>query len=94
LVEQAEMSRCMQRIIHQLPENYRLVLLLHDVHGLTNLETAQVLGCSLNAAKIQLHRGRLKLKEALRQACEFSCDERGVFVCAPKTPPSPEIPKA
>ena len=85
LVERVEMSRCVQGIIHQLPETYRLVILLHDVHGLTNSETAQVLGCSLDTAKIHLHRGRLKLKEALRQACEFSRDERGVFVCEPKT---------
>jgi RNA polymerase sigma-70 factor, ECF subfamily len=86
LVERVEMSRCVQKIIHQLPDSYRLVILLHDVHGLTNPETAQVLGCSLNAAKIHLHRGRLKLKEALLKACEFSCDGRGVLVCEPRTP--------
>jgi RNA polymerase sigma-70 factor (ECF subfamily) len=86
LVERVEMSRCVQGIIHQLPETYRLVILLHDVHGLTNSETAQVLGCSLDAAKSHLHRGRLKLKEALLKVCEFSRDERGVFVCQPKTP--------
>ena len=86
LVERIEMSRCVQKIIHQLPDTYRLVILLHDAHGLTNFETAQVLGCSLDAAKILLHRGRLKLKEALLKACEFTHDERGVFVCEPKTP--------
>lgn len=86
LVEQIEMSRCVQKLIHQLPDTYRLVILLHDVHGLTNSETAQVLGCSLDSAKIHLHRARLKLKEALLHACEFTHDERGVFVCQPKTP--------
>ncbi len=86
LVARGEMSRCVQRLIQQLPETYRLALLLHDVHGLTNPETAQVLGCSLEAAKIHLHRARRKLKEALLQACEFSRDERGVFVCQPKLP--------
>lgn len=88
MVERVEMSRCVQQILHRLPEAYRLAILLHDVHGLTNAETAQVLECSLDAAKIHLHRGRLKLKEALLRACEFSRDERGVFVCEPKTPPS------
>src|SRR5271157_4230344 len=76
LVERGEMSRCVQKLIHQLPETYRLAILLHDVHGLTNAEAAQVLGCSLEAAKIHLHRARRKLKEALLQACEFSRDER------------------
>ncbi len=85
LVAQGEMSRCVQRLIHQLPETYRLPILLHDVHGLTNSETAQVLGCSLEVAKIHLHRARRKLKEALLGTCEFSRDERGVFVCQPKS---------
>ena len=84
LVERGEMSRCVQKLIHQLPETYRLAILLHDVHGLTNSEAAQVLGCSLEAAKIHLHRARRKLKEALLQVCEFSHDERGVFICQPK----------
>jgi RNA polymerase sigma-70 factor (ECF subfamily) len=86
LVERSEMSRCVQKLINQLPETYRLAILLHDVHGLTNAEAALVLDCSLEAAKIHLHRARRKLKEALLQACEFSRDERGVFVCQPKLP--------
>ena len=86
MVERGEMSRCVQKLIHRLPETYRLVILLHDVHGLTNLEIAKVLDCSLDAAKIHLHRARRKLKEALLNACEFSHDERGVFVCEPKSP--------
>ena len=84
LVERVEMSRCVQKLIHQLPETYRLAILLHDVHGLTNSETAQVLGCSLEAATINLYRARRKLKEVLLRACEFSRDQRGVFVCQPK----------
>jgi RNA polymerase sigma-70 factor (ECF subfamily) len=87
LVDRGEMSRCVQKLIHQLPETYRLAILLRDVHGLTNSETAQVLGCSHDAAKIHLHRARLKLKESLLNSCEFSHDERGVFVCEPKTFP-------
>ena len=86
LIERGQMSSCVQQIVQRLPETYRIVILLHDVHGLTNLEIAKVLDCSLEAAKIQLHRARGKLKEALLQACEFSHDERGVFVCAPKPP--------
>jgi RNA polymerase sigma-70 factor, ECF subfamily len=85
LVAQGEMSRCVQRLIQHLPETYRLAILLHDVHGLTNSETAQVLGCTLEAAKMYVHRARRKLKEALLGACEFSRDERGVFVCQPKS---------
>ncbi len=84
LVERGEMSRCVQKLIRQLPENYRLAILLHDVQGLSNAEAALALGCSCQAAKIQLHRARRRLKEAMLHACDFSRDERGVFVCSPK----------
>ncbi len=84
LIARGEMSRCVQKIIGWLPEKYRAVILLHDIHGLTNHEIAQVLDCSLEAAKIHLHRARRKLKEVLLRECEFSHDDRGVFVCRPK----------
>ena len=80
-LEQSEMSTCVQEYIEQLSDDYRMVILLHDVHGMTNPEMAGALGCSLATVKIRLHRARAKLKEALSSACDFSVDERGVFVC-------------
>ena len=66
--------------------SYRTVILLHDLHGMTNPEIAQALDCSLAAVKVRLHRARLRLKEALASGCAFSHDERGVFVCERKAP--------
>jgi RNA polymerase sigma-70 factor (ECF subfamily) len=80
-LEQSEMSTCVQEYIEQLSDDYRMVILLHDVHGMTNPEMAGALGCSLATVKIRLHRARAKFKEALSSACDFSVDERGVFVC-------------
>ena len=48
-----------------------------------------MLGASLSAVKIRLHRAREKLRAALSEGCRFTFDERGVFVCEPK-PPKPE----
>ncbi|MGB3561903.1 MAG: RNA polymerase sigma factor [Thermoanaerobaculia bacterium] len=84
VVEQREMSGCVQDYLEELPDDYRAVILLHDLEGLTNPEIAAMLGCSLATAKIRLHRARKKLKQALDNACKFTHDERDVFVCERK----------
>ncbi len=39
-IEQDEMSSCVQTYVEDLRDNYRAVLLLHDVHGLSCPEIA------------------------------------------------------
>jgi RNA polymerase sigma-70 factor (ECF subfamily) len=84
LMEQDEMSTCVQKYLMDLPDTYRAVMILHDVEGLTNPEIAELLSISLATAKVRLHRAREKLRAALNDACCFSADERGVVVCEPK----------
>ena len=88
LMEQREMSSCVQEYIKDLSDSYRAVILLHDVQGLTNPEIAEMLGVSLATVKIRLHRARNKLRVALGEGCSFSQDERGVQVCQPVDPNS------
>ncbi len=59
------------------------MLLLHDLQGYPNPEIAQMLGLSLENVKIRLHRARVRLRAALAEGCQFSRDDRGVFVCEP-----------
>ena len=84
VMEQNEMSSCVQDYLAGLSDPYRAVILLHDAEGLTNPEIAAMLGISLPTVKIRLHRARRRLRDALAGACSFSTDERGVFVCEPK----------
>ena len=86
LIEQSEMSACVQEYLASVADPYRAVILLHDVEGLTNPEIASMLGVSLPTVKIRIHRAREKLRDALKQACAFSTDERGVAVCERKPP--------
>jgi RNA polymerase sigma-70 factor (ECF subfamily) len=86
VMEQEEMSTCVQQYLVGLSDSYRAVILLHDVKGLTNPEIADMLGASLSTIKIRLHRAREKLRAALSEGCLFTIDERGVFVCEPKRP--------
>ncbi len=86
VMEQQEMSACVQRYLADLPDSYRAAILLHDAIGMTNPEIAEMLGVSVATVKIRVHRARGKLGAVLRDACSFSADERGVLVCDPKPP--------
>ena len=85
LVEQREMGACIQRFILDLPTDFRTVILLHDLEGLTAPEIAAALDLTLANVKVRLHRARASLKVALEGGCALSCDCRGVLVCEPKT---------
>lgn len=52
-------------MIDELPEHYRVVLILRDVQGLSTEETAESLGDTVNAVKVRLHRARQALRTLL-----------------------------
>ena len=80
-----QMSSCVHDYINTLSKNYRAVVILSDIEGLTNQEIAEVLDVTLDTVKIRLHRGRVKLKEKLEAGCRFDRDEEDTLVCDPKT---------
>lgn len=83
-IERDEMSACVQDYLNRLPDSYRAVILLRDMHELTAAEIAQLLGESLATIKIRLHRARRKLRPALEAGCEFSYNEQNVLTCESK----------
>jgi RNA polymerase sigma-70 factor, ECF subfamily len=56
----------LERAVADLPAGYRLIFVLHDVEGYEHNEIAGMLDCSIGNSKSQLHKARLKLREALR----------------------------
>ena len=84
VIQQEEMSACVQRYVAGLSDQHKAVLLLHDADGLSADEIARLLQLPLTTVKMRLHRARRQLQAALNHACEFERDERGVFVCEPK----------
>ena len=82
-VEQKIMSDCVQSKILLIPENYRAPLFL-DMQGYNNREIAEILSCSLDNAKIRLHRAKNKMKEILGRECSFYYDERNVLCWIPR----------
>jgi RNA polymerase sigma-70 factor (ECF subfamily) len=51
--------------IDQLPDSFRMVLLLRDIEELSTEEAAQALGVNANTVKIRLHRARQALLKLL-----------------------------
>jgi len=79
-----EMNECIRGRVDTLPESYRRVLVLSELVGMTNAETASALGVSEGAVKIRLHRARSLMREDLGTHCILSRDERDELACDPK----------
>jgi len=56
----------LERAVADLPAGYRLIFILHDVEGYEHNEIASMLECSIGNSKSQLHKARLRLRDALR----------------------------
>lgn len=57
--------RAVEKAVTQLPEHYRVALVLRDVYGLSIHDVAAHLKISETAAKVRVHRARKKLKETV-----------------------------
>jgi RNA polymerase sigma-70 factor, ECF subfamily len=58
----------LQKAVDGLPDGYKAMFLLHDVHGYEHNEIAEMLGCSVGNSKSQLHKARNRLRQLLRGA--------------------------
>ena len=88
-VVRKEMNQCIRGVVEKLPESYRTVVVLSELEGFRDDEIAEILGVSLNTAKIRLHRARARLKKDLEAHCNFYRDERNEFACDLKGPSDP-----
>ena len=79
-----EMSACVRDYVDQLPADSRTVVILSELEELPDREIAEILGISLEAAKIRLHRARARLRQRLQQGCDVSRDERNELTCEPR----------
>ncbi len=61
-----ELGRTLKRAIVEVPEKYRVVLVLRDIEGFSTEESAQILNLTPANIKVRLHRARLFLREKLK----------------------------
>ncbi len=62
-----EREQILMAAIDALPPDYKVVLVLRDLEGLSNEAVAEVVGASILAVKARLHRARLFLRGKLDQ---------------------------
>ena len=62
-----ELTAKMETAIDKLPTEYKIVLVLRDVEGLSAEETAQAVGLSVAAVKSRLHRARVFVRRELAE---------------------------
>ncbi len=65
LVDDKQLAGLLEAALHKLPAQYRVVLLMRDVDGLSNEDIADVMGLSVPAVKSRLHRARLAVREEM-----------------------------
>jgi len=65
-----ESERELHHLIDELPESYRMVLLLRYVHDLTCQEIGDMLNLPANTVQVRLYRARNKLRECYQATME------------------------
>jgi RNA polymerase sigma-70 factor, ECF subfamily len=65
ILEQHELCALVRAKIAELPDSYRIVLLLRDIEELSTEDVARLLGVSAPAVKVRLHRARSALKKLI-----------------------------
>jgi RNA polymerase sigma-70 factor (ECF subfamily) len=70
---QFELRTVLTAVLDALPEDYRAIVMLRDVEGLSLANIGQITGLSVGAVKTRTHRGRLILRKRLG---EYFSDRR------------------
>ena len=78
--------------IQQLPPQYRIVLVLRDMEGLTDEEVAEITGLRSGTVRVRLHRARLFVRKELIKGLKLRSGRAGVPSRAPShEPPSNDL---
>jgi RNA polymerase sigma-70 factor (ECF subfamily) len=64
-IERRERHLRLYRALDRLPDDYRTALILYEIEGLEGEEVAALVGISVGALWVRLHRGRTKLLACL-----------------------------
>lgn len=64
-VIRAEQRELVHNALAELPDDYRIVLILKEFEGLRYDEIAELVDCPLGTVRSRIHRGRLELAERL-----------------------------
>ena len=71
------LTQCLPRVLSELSQEDRDVIVLCDIEGMTQKAYAERLGLPLATAKSRVQRGRNKLKKILLDCCKVEMDSYG-----------------
>ena len=60
-----ENAERLREVVHQLPPDYRLILVLHDMEDLSDADIAEITGLRPGTVRVRLHRARLFVRKEL-----------------------------
>jgi len=72
----SELRERLERGLDMLAPNLKAVVVLRDLQGLNNQEAADALDISVSSLKARLHRGRVQLREHIREYLEDGLRDR------------------
>jgi RNA polymerase sigma-70 factor, ECF subfamily len=79
-VSRRELTVLLERAIDELPDLYRVVVMMRQVQQLSTAETAECLEVSEDVVKVRLHRGTAMLRQAMAQRMEAMAGETFAFL--------------
>ncbi len=84
---------CLLDAVKQLPLGERSVVLLHEFGDVPLPQVADALGCTIDAAKQRLHRGRRRLADICRSDCASDTTDDGAALCSPRQSGGEDAPE-
>jgi RNA polymerase sigma-70 factor (ECF subfamily) len=70
-VERLELQKAIQHCLDNLPDEFRLAVVMVDVQGMDYMEAAEVMGKPIGTIKSRLARARLRLRDCLNNFTEL-----------------------
>lgn len=84
-----ENAKRLREAVQKLPPDYRLILVLHDMEDLSDMEIAEITGLRPGTIRVRLHRARLfvrrQLAKNLSSASRSERQKNASFAATPRT---------
>ena len=71
------LDKCLNGFIHQLPPEYRDVIIDSEIKGIKQKDLADKYNLAYPSLRSRVQRGRTRLREMLLHCCNISADSRG-----------------
>ena len=82
----AEDNRMLHQAVLELPPQYRMVLVLHDMEELETEQVARILSIQPGTVRVRLHRARLLLRQDMNRRLSGKAPKRTAKKSTPRPP--------